>query len=87
MPLCRAHAAARNVKAGVGLGFPAVKEPTVCEHDSRIGKRLIKQCRKEYALWPADKETAQMCGRPFVKTVFKDGVHSAVTQRDPKPEK
>ena len=69
------------------MSFPAADAVVEAEHDSVLGKRLIKQCRKEYALWPADKDTAQICGRPFVETTFKDGEHVPATKRAAKPEK
>lgn len=54
--------------------LPATKEAYVTDSNSDEARRLIKLTRREGALWPADKETADACGLPFVELTFKDGV-------------
>ena len=54
---------------------PASEAPYTCQADSEKGRRLMKLCRRDGSLWPADRETAAACGVPFVETKFVDGEH------------
>lgn len=56
------------------------KTPFQCDSDSKVGQRLVrhmtrKRCRKtgEYPLWPADKQTADFLGIPFVPVEVTNG--------------
>lgn len=58
----------------VGAQFPASEKPYECEADSDEGRRLVLLTRRDSALWPADKETADACGVEFSAVSVKDGV-------------
>lgn len=55
-------------------GYPATKEPYECEAKSREGRRLISLMRRESSLYPADQETAEICGVPYNELEFKSSV-------------
>lgn len=44
----------------------AQKDPAVVDSDTAEGRRLVKLCRRDGCLWPADQGTAQACGVEFV---------------------
>lgn len=50
----------------------AVKDAVVVDRDTREGQRLATICRRDYDLWPADRSTAEFCGRPFVELTQGD---------------
>jgi len=50
----------------------ASKKPFKAESDSRIGMRLVKQCRRG-SLWPADEATAILCRVPFTPVSYQEG--------------
>lgn len=75
---------ANGVKTG---GFPATKQPFVCEEDSEIGRRLVKLCSRDQSLWPADEATARACRVPFTPVEFVDGEWVAkAPDAEPKPK-
>ena len=45
----------------------ALPDPVAVDSASVDGRRLAEICRRDYDLWPADKATAEFCGRPFVE--------------------
>jgi hypothetical protein len=49
--------------------FEALKEPVEVDSATHAGTVLMKVCRFHYDLWPADADTARLCGRPFVELV------------------
>jgi hypothetical protein len=51
---------------------PATREPSVFDSETPEGQAAARHCRK-LALWPANKETAEFCGVPFVAVAFSDG--------------
>jgi len=55
-------------------GHPASPTAYEVDADSDAGRRLAKLCRRDNALWPADKATADFCGVTFVPVEFQDGV-------------
>lgn len=55
-------------------GYPATPAPFECDSDSDEGRRLIKMTRRDACLWPADLETADVCGVAFVAVEVRDGV-------------
>ena len=50
--------------------YPANELPDSYDSESREGKRLKKLVRREQCLFPANKETAQFCGVPFVNFTY-----------------
>ena len=57
-----------------GASHPATVEGFECEAGGEIAARLVQLTRRDAALWPADKATADACGVPFVEVTVKDGV-------------
>ena len=55
------------------FAYPANGRAFVCEANSRAAMRLMKLTRRDGSLWPADPETAQACGVPFVPVALVDG--------------
>lgn len=53
--------------------FPATTDGFACDSQSEAGIRLAKLARRDAALWPADRATADHCGVPFVEITLKDG--------------
>jgi hypothetical protein len=69
-------------EAGVA---PMVGAPSRCEFDadSEDGRKCIRFCR-DGAFWPADSQTASLCGVPLVAVEFKDGAWTAAPPRKAK---
>lgn len=63
----------KPVANGSEASWPATQQPFVCEADSDIGRRLVKLCGRDHALWPADETTARACNVPFQPVEFADG--------------
>lgn len=55
--------------------FPAMPEPYECEAKSPQAARAIEITKRDLSLWPADRETAKACNRPYTETEFVDGEH------------
>ena len=52
---------------------PATREPMTLDTANRDGQRILRQMvadKAEHPLWPADRETAQMCQLPFVEVEY-----------------
>ena len=54
-------------------GYPADKEPASFDSETASGQRLMRLCRLDNCLFPADQETANACNVKFVPTVWLDG--------------
>ncbi len=69
--------AKREVVDGVAVILPASNPATEggleCFSGSLVADVAMKGCRKG-AFWPANKETAEVCGTPFVDVEFRDGL-------------
>lgn len=57
----------------IPASHPASRDGFECDADSDIARVAIKQTRKG-AFWPANAETAAVCGVEFVEVEFSDGV-------------
>lgn len=55
---------------GFAAAHPASKEPVKVDAASDEARRFIKVCRRDAALWPADKATAEACGVAFVEVAL-----------------
>lgn len=58
---------------GTAAQHPASKDPVCVESESFEGQRFAKLCRRDDAMWPADKETATHCNRDLVPVELVDG--------------
>jgi hypothetical protein len=58
---------------GGRFAYPADGRPFRCKPGSATAQRLMKLLRRDQALWPADKETAEHCGVEFVPVSLVDG--------------
>lgn len=63
-------------------GYPATEEPFACDSASEEGMRLAQLTRRDGDLIPADQQTADFCGLPFVPHRFLDGVHVPVLSQE-----
>lgn len=63
-----------NGETKIQAQHPAREEPEEFEAESDEGRRAIEFCARDGALWPADQETAQICGVSFVPVEWADGV-------------
>lgn len=54
-------------------GYPATAEAVEVDADSEHGRKCIRACVSESALWPADEATAKHCGVSFTPVEFVDG--------------
>lgn len=63
-----------DLDKGMGASHPATPEPFECDSESDVGQRLRQLTRRDGSLWPADKETADLCGVEFVPVTVKDGI-------------
>ena len=67
---------ARPVVEEKQINNPATREPAVIESTTPEGKRVMRQMlcdAPDYPLWPADRETAQACGVPYVDVELQEG--------------
>lgn len=60
-------------KEGQLASYPALEAPHEVDSESRAGQRLVKLCRRDASLWPADEATAAFCDVPFVPVELRDG--------------
>ncbi len=58
---------------GGGASFPATKDGSQYDAESEEGQSAMRRCRKG-ELWPADPETAALCGVKFTAVSFASGV-------------
>lgn len=65
-------------------GYPAVNEVFEIDEKSDSGKRLIRLVNVDKCLYPADKNTADLCGVEFIPVEFKSGVFVEKTKQSSK---
>jgi hypothetical protein len=66
------------------VSWPALAEPHEVDSDSKDGSRLAKIARRDGALLPYDKQTADAIGVPFVALKFTAGVWAPVPAKEGK---